>query len=67
MWRKLILGKGAKDEQEKGVSGNSILLAQARPDELADVRVPQPVQIRGLNCKGCKVLGRHALVREANE
>ena len=33
VWRKLILGKGDKDEQEKGIGGNCILLAQARPHD----------------------------------
>ena len=35
VWRKLILGKGDRDEQEKGIGGSCILLAQARPEELA--------------------------------
>ena len=35
VWRKLILGKGEKDEQEKGIGGNCILLAQARPHDFA--------------------------------
>ena len=30
-WRKLILGRGAEEDLQKGISGNTILLAQARP------------------------------------
>ena len=35
VWRKLILGKGDKDELEKGIGGNCILLAQSRPHDFA--------------------------------
>ena len=31
-WRKLILGSGNEEEKEKGMTGNSILLAQAQAD-----------------------------------
>ena len=43
MWRKLILGKGDKDEQQQGITGNSILLAQARPDHVA-ASLPPPTE-----------------------
>ena len=46
VWRKLILGKGDKDEQEKGLGGNSILLAQARPEELATSLPPTAAQLQ---------------------
>ena len=46
MWRKLILGKGAAAEQESGISGNSILLAQARPDHLAASLPPLAEQLQ---------------------
>ena len=46
VWRKLILGKGDKDEQEKGIGGNSILLAQARPEELATSLPPTTEQMQ---------------------
>ena len=46
VWRKLILGKGVCDEQEKGIAGNSILLAQARPDELATSLPPSTAQLQ---------------------
>ena len=40
VWRKLILGKCDKYEQETGIGGNSILLAQARPEDLAAALPP---------------------------
>ena len=43
VWRKLILGKGNKDEQQQGITGNSILLAQARPDHVA-ASLPPPTE-----------------------
>ena len=43
VWRKLILGKGDKDDLQHGVTGNSILLAQARPDHLA-ASLPPPAE-----------------------
>ena len=43
VWRKLILGKGDKDEQQQGITGNSILLAQARPDHVA-ASLPPPTE-----------------------
>ena len=46
VWRKLILGKGDKDEQEKGIGGNCILLAQARPQELATSLPPTTAQMQ---------------------
>ena len=46
VWRKLILGKGDRDEQEKGIGGNSILLAQARPEELAAALPPTAAQLQ---------------------
>ena len=46
VWRKLILGKGDKDEQEKGIGGNCILLAQARPEELATSLPPTTTQVQ---------------------
>ena len=46
VWRKLILGKGDKDEQEKGIGGNCILLAQARPEELATSLPPTTQQVQ---------------------
>ena len=46
VWRKLILGKGDKDEQETGIGGNSILLAQARPEDLAAALPPTAAQLQ---------------------
>ena len=46
VWRKLILGRGGKDEQEKGSGGNCILLAQARPEELATSLPPTTAQLQ---------------------
>ena len=46
VWRKLILGKGDKDEQEKGVAGNCILLAQARPEDFATALPPTTEQLQ---------------------
>ena len=46
VWRKLILGRGDKDEQEKGIGGNCILLAQARPEELATSLPPTTAQLQ---------------------
>ena len=46
VWRKLILGRGDKDEQEKGIQGNCILLAQARPEELATSLPPKTAQLQ---------------------
>jgi len=46
VWRKLILGKGNKDEKEKGIQGNCILLAQARPEELATSLPPTTEQLQ---------------------
>ena len=40
VWRKLILGKGDKDEQEAGIGGNCVLFAQARPEELVAALPP---------------------------
>ena len=44
--RQLILGKGDKEEQEKGIGGNCILLAQARPEELAPSLPPTTEQLQ---------------------
>ena len=46
VWRKLILGRGDKDEQEKGIGGNCILLAQGRPEELATSLPPTTAQLQ---------------------
>ena len=46
VWRQLILGKGDKDEQEKGIAGNSILLAQGRPGDLAQSLPPTTQQLQ---------------------
>ena len=48
VWRQLILSpsKGDKDEQEKGIAGNSILLAQARPGDLAQSLPPTTQQLQ---------------------
>ena len=46
VWRKLILGRGDKDEQQKGIGGNCILLAQARPEELATSLPPTTAQVQ---------------------
>ena len=46
VWRKLILGKGDKYEQETGIGGNSILLAQARPEDLAAALPPTATQLQ---------------------
>ena len=46
VWRKLILGKGDKDEQESGIGGNCILLAQARPEELVAALPPTTEQLQ---------------------
>jgi len=44
-WRKLILGKGEEEEQQKGITGNHILLAQAQP-EVDDVLPPTTESIQ---------------------
>ena len=46
VWRKLFLGKSDKDEQEKGIGGNYILFAQARPEELATSLPPATKQLQ---------------------
>ena len=46
VWRKLILGKREKDEQQKGITGNCILLAQARPEEMATALPPTTEQLQ---------------------
>ena len=46
VWRKLIFGKGEKDEQEAGIGGNCILLAQARPEELVAALPPTTEQLQ---------------------
>jgi hypothetical protein len=43
VWRKLILGRGDKDDLQQGINGNSILLAQARPGHLA-ASLPTPTE-----------------------
>ena len=62
VWRKLILGKGDKDEQEKGIGGNSILLAQARPEELATSLPPTTEQMQNtfvvLFCRSIEEVSR---------
>ena len=49
VWRKLILGKGDQEEQEKGIAGNSILLAQARPHDLVDSLPPATEHLQELS------------------
>ena len=44
--RKLILGKGNKDEVEKGIGGNCILLAQARPHDFAASLPPKTADLQ---------------------
>ena len=46
VWRKLILGRGDTDEQDKCIGGNCILLAQARPEELATSLPPTTAQLQ---------------------
>ena len=46
VWRKLILGRGEGDELEKGITGNCILLAQARPESLAASLPPTTEQLQ---------------------
>jgi hypothetical protein len=45
VWRKLILGKGASEESEKGITGNFIFLAQAR---LPDIGASLPPRVEEL-------------------
>ena len=68
VWRKLILGSraqahlGHKDEKEKGVAGNCILLAEARPEELATSLPPTTEQMQNtfvvLFCRSIEEVSR---------
>ena len=44
-WRKLILGRGAEEDLQKGISGNTILLAQARP-QAQDICPPRTEDVQ---------------------
>ena len=46
VWRKLILGRGSKEELEKGIKGNFIFLAQARPHDLAQSLPPKTEELQ---------------------
>ena len=46
VWRKLILGRGSKEELEKGIKGNFIFLAQARPHDFAQSLPPKTEELQ---------------------